>query len=156
MTLDLVLLDFAVSIHRLPVSSKGHSFLLQFLSDNISGGGIPFYSLTATAEELSLVLPSAYDDALQQALLSASSSSSLPPSSFSSQMNDDWKAFKVKGPLDFALTGILSALTAPLAANSISVFAISTYDTDYILVKAESVEKTARLWQTELGHNVTI
>jgi uncharacterized protein len=52
-----------------------------------------------------------------------------------------WNAFKVKGPLDFSLTGVLSELLTPLADAGISIFAISTYDTDYLLVKEEQFEK---------------
>lgn len=51
-----------------------------------------------------------------------------------------WRALKVQGPLDFALTGILAALTAPLADAGISLFAIATYDTDYVLVRAETLD----------------
>jgi uncharacterized protein len=46
-----------------------------------------------------------------------------------------WRALRVKGQLDFALTGVLASLTVPLAGAGISLFAISTFDTDYILVK---------------------
>ena len=48
----------------------------------------------------------------------------------------DWRAFVVEGPLDFALTGVLAGLTAPLATAGISIFAVSTYDTDYLLVRS--------------------
>lgn len=50
-----------------------------------------------------------------------------------------WRVFEVEGPLSFTLTGVLSSLTAPLAEAGIGVFAISTYDTDYLLVKSENV-----------------
>ena len=50
-----------------------------------------------------------------------------------------WRAFQVLGPLDFSLTGILAALADPLAKAGISIFAISTYDTDYVLVKEENL-----------------
>ncbi|HEX9074790.1 MAG TPA: ACT domain-containing protein, partial [Anaerolineae bacterium] len=46
-----------------------------------------------------------------------------------------WYCLKVRGPLDFVLTGILASLAVPLAEAGISIFAISTYDTDYFLVK---------------------
>ncbi len=52
-----------------------------------------------------------------------------------------WRAFKVGGPLDFALTGILAGLAAPLAEAGISIFAISTFDTDYLLVRAADLER---------------
>ncbi|MBV9616183.1 MAG: ACT domain-containing protein, partial [Ktedonobacteraceae bacterium] len=47
------------------------------------------------------------------------------------QYEGSWKAIKVHGPLDFSLTGILVALAAPLASAGISIFALSTFDTDY-------------------------
>lgn len=52
-----------------------------------------------------------------------------------------WWAFKVEGPLDFSLTGILSSLAAPLAENNIPIFAVSTFDTDYLLVEKKYVER---------------
>ena len=56
---------------------------------------------------------------------------------------DGWRAFRVEGTLDFSLTGILSGLSAVLAENKIGIFAVSTYNTDYILVKEENFEKAA-------------
>jgi hypothetical protein len=64
-----------------------------------------------------------------------------------------WRCLKVQGPLDFALTGILAALTAPLAAAGIALFAISTYDTDYLLVKAEMLDRAAEVLRGA-GHRV--
>ena len=51
----------------------------------------------------------------------------------------------VIGPLDFALTGILARITAPLAAGGISVFSVATYDTDYVLVDEVNRERTQSL-----------
>jgi hypothetical protein len=48
----------------------------------------------------------------------------------------DWRCLMVEGPLDFSLTGVLSALLAPLADAGVSIFALSTFDTDYLLVRA--------------------
>ncbi|MES2127002.1 MAG: ACT domain-containing protein [Pseudomonadota bacterium] len=50
-----------------------------------------------------------------------------------------WRALKVEGPLDFGLTGILAAIADPLARAGVSIFAISTFDTDYVLVKDDKV-----------------
>ena len=58
---------------------------------------------------------------------------------------DGWRAFRVQGTLDFSLIGILSALTSVLAAQKIGVFAVSTYNTDYVLVKADQFEKTLQI-----------
>lgn len=52
-----------------------------------------------------------------------------------------WRALMVEGPLDFSLTGILAGIAAPLAAAGISIFAISTFDTDYVLVKEARIDE---------------
>jgi hypothetical protein len=52
-----------------------------------------------------------------------------------------WRVLQVQGPLDFALVGVLAAITAPLAAAGVSIFALSTYDTDYVLVKEDALER---------------
>ena len=51
-----------------------------------------------------------------------------------------WRVLKVPGPLSFALTGIMASISSALADAGISIFALSTYDTDYILVKADQLE----------------
>jgi len=53
-----------------------------------------------------------------------------------------WAVLRLHGPIPFGTTGVLSSLTAPLAEAGISVFALSTFDTDYLLVKAESLVST--------------
>ena len=65
------------------------------------------------------------------------------------QAERGWRGFKVEGPLDFALTGILARLAAPLAEAGISIFAISTYDTDYLLVRTAELEAAAAVLQRE-------
>lgn len=52
---------------------------------------------------------------------------------------DGWRCLCVKGPLDFSLTGVLAGIVGPLSTAGIAIFSISTYDTDYILVKSESL-----------------
>ena len=54
---------------------------------------------------------------------------------------DGWRALRVDGTLDFSLTGILSKLATVLAEAQIGIFAVSTYDTDYILVKQENLDR---------------
>lgn len=51
-----------------------------------------------------------------------------------------WRMFKLQGPFDFALTGILKAVLDPLAATGVGIFAISTFDTDYVLVQEPQLE----------------
>jgi len=57
------------------------------------------------------------------------------------QRDDGWKAFRIQGVLDFSLIGILAKIAAVLADNGISIFAVSTYNTDYVLIKKENYEK---------------
>jgi hypothetical protein len=65
-----------------------------------------------------------------------------------------WRCLMVEGPLDFALTGILAAITAPLAEAGIPLFAVSTFDTDYLLVKADQFRRAMDVLRGA-GHRVT-
>lgn len=67
--------------------------------------------------------------------------------------DDGWRGFRIQGQLDFSLIGILSELSAILARNRIGIFAVSTYNTDYILVKEENFEKAMRVL-AEAGYRV--
>lgn len=87
-----------------------------------------FWSLTRTPDELSLVC--AEDD--------------LPPS-VDEHVERGWRAFQLEGPVPLSTTGVISGLTAPLAAAEIGVFVLSTYDTDYLLVKAAAFERAAAI-----------
>ncbi|MBQ1501170.1 MAG: ACT domain-containing protein [Firmicutes bacterium] len=77
----------------------------------------PFYFIGRTDEELSLVCPT----------------EDVPPRTLARE--DGWRGFRVRGPLDFSLVGILARISSVLAESGISIFAVSTFDTDYILVK---------------------
>lgn len=79
-----------------------------------------FCFLSKTDEEISLVCITQY----------------LPTNVI--ERDDGWKAFRIQGVLDFSLIGILSKISSLLADNKIGIFAISTYNTDYILTKKEN------------------
>jgi hypothetical protein len=66
---------------------------------------------------------------------------------------DGWRLLSVRGPLEFALTGIMAALSGELAAAGVSLFAVSTYDTDHVLVKSDDLERAVRALR-EAGHEV--
>ena len=85
-----------------------------------------FFAITKTREELSIVC-----------------NQTLVPEDITAER--DWNAFKVEGPLDFSLTGILADLSKPLADAGLSIFAISTFDTDYILVKTNNFDKAMHI-----------
>ena len=85
-----------------------------------------FHSVTRTAYELSVVC-----------------AEHLVPGDV--QCEGGWRCLAVNGPLDFALTGILAGLAAPLAEAGISIFAISTFDTDYLLVKQQHLQQAVEV-----------
>ena len=64
------------------------------------------------------------------------------------QRDDGWKAFCIRGVLDFSLIGILAKIATILADNGISIFAVSTYNTDYVLIKKENYQKALEVLQT--------
>ena len=64
-----------------------------------------------------------------------------------------WRGLKVVGPLDFALTGVLASLASPLAEAGVSIFAISTFDTDYLLVREEQLDGAIEALR-RVGHTV--
>ena len=86
-----------------------------------------FYFLARTDEELSLVCRTEDTPANTAA------------------RDDGWRAFRIEGVLDFSLIGILSRISAILAENKIGIFAVSTYNTDYILVKEENFERALQV-----------
>ena len=61
---------------------------------------------------------------------------------------DGWKGFRIEGELDFSLIGILSGITGALADNGIGIFAVSTYNTDYVLVKEENYIKALHVLES--------
>lgn len=61
------------------------------------------------------------------------------------EREDGWKGFRIQGVLDFSLIGILSKISGILAENGIGIFAVSTYNTDYILVKQENFSKAMQV-----------
>ncbi len=67
--------------------------------------------------------------------------------------DDGWSAFRICGVLDFSLVGILAKISAVLAESGIGIFAVSTYNTDYVLVKSESFDAAA-IALASVGYNI--
>ena len=65
------------------------------------------------------------------------------------ERDDGWKGFRIQGTLDFSLIGILSKLSGILADHKIGIFAVSTYNTDYILVKKENYDRALKALASE-------
>lgn len=124
-----------LAVIRLPPTSTIPSWILSPSSTAC------FLSITRTSDELSLVCPERIVP------------NSEPGDTNAMKIEKGWVSFKVQGPLDFSLTGILASLAQPLAAEGISIFAISTYDTDFILVKGDVVEKAVGVFLVQ-GHTV--
>lgn len=88
-------------------------------------------NISITADEISVVTPT----------------SQVPAETVNRE--DGWQMFKIEGVLDFSLIGILAKISGVLAKENISIFALSTFNTDYILVKTDKVHKAVR----ELNNN---
>ena len=61
------------------------------------------------------------------------------------EREDGWKGFRIQGTLDFSMIGVLSKLSGLLAQNKIGIFVVSTFNTDYILVKEENFDKALKI-----------
>jgi hypothetical protein len=94
-----------------------------------------FFSITGTADELSIVCR-------QNAV----------PDGVTCERG--WRCLRVAGTMPFFVVGVLASLTAPLVGAGISVFAISTFNTDYLLVKTDDFEKAIAALQ-QAGHSIT-
>jgi hypothetical protein len=126
--LDLELLREDYSVCRLPVGSPVPNGLFKHASE----GGV--VSVTWTPDEVSIMCPAA------QAPEDAS-------------VETPWRCFRVAGPVDLALTGILASIVSPLAAARVNIFAFSTFDTDYLLVPAVRLAEAITAL-TGAGHRV--
>jgi uncharacterized protein len=93
-----------------------------------------FYSITRTSDELSIVC----------------TEQNVPAGT---RTERGWRGLKVEGPLDFTLIGILASLARTLAGAGVSLFAISTFDTDYLLVKENDLSRAIQALK-ESGHQV--
>ncbi len=93
-----------------------------------------FHSVIRTEKELSVVC----------------AATAVPPGI---RQEGPFRAFEVEGPLDFALTGVLAALLVPLAEAGLSVFVLSTFDTDFVLVKADRLDAAAATLRA-VGHEI--
>jgi hypothetical protein len=90
--------------------------------------------VTTTADEVSIVCPYG-----------------LTPDG--GQTDHGWRLLTVRGPLEFTLTGIMAALAGVLAAAGVSLFAMSTFDTDHVLVKSAELDRAITAL-TEAGHEI--
>ena len=122
--MKLILLPGAFSICRLDADTETPAWALAGC----------FASVTHTDKELSMVCRS-----------------DLVPAGIRAE--GGWRCFEVEGPLAFSLTGVMASLSGVLAEAKISLFAVSTFDTDYILVR--DAEGASRAW-TGAGHTVLV
>ncbi len=134
MHLNLELDSLPYTVHRLHPSTLPSTYLRLV-------EGAAWFNITKTPEELSLVI--SHDFQPENSILLADDH----------QVEGNWRCFKVVGPLDFGLIGILANLANVLAAKSISLFVVSTFDTDYILVKKDKVLDAKKAFE-DVGHTV--
>ena len=94
-----------------------------------------FVFFARTDEELSLVCETAY----------------IPKDTLTRE--DGWRAFRIEGVLDFSMVGVLARMSSLLAEHAISIFAVSTYNTDYVFTKADSFDAAIALLE-QAGYTV--
>jgi len=99
-----------------------------------AAGKAGFVSITRNADELSIVCPQSW----------------LPGNV---QTDAGWRALKMEGPFDLAMIGVLAPVAVTLAAAQVNIFVVSTYDTDYVLVKAAKLETAVTALELA-GHTV--
>ncbi len=75
----------------------------------------------------------------------------IPPNAI--RCDDGWNGFRIQGVLDFSLIGILSKISSVLADNGISIFAVSTYNTDYVFIKEEKYQKALEVLK-QFGYKI--
>ena len=96
--------------------------------------GAPFFSVTRTSAELSIVCPEEH----------------VPPGITCER---GWRALRFDGPFEFGLVGVLASVAVPLAQSEVSILAIATYDTDYVLVEEPQLPLATQVLR-ERGHEV--
>jgi hypothetical protein len=123
--LDLTVLEERLSICRLDAGSEVPAWAT----------GASFFSVTRTEDELSVVCPEG-----------------VVPEGASQERG--WRALKLEGPLDLSMVGVLSSVAVPLAEVGASIFAVSTFDTDYVLVGKGQLDRAVATLR-ENGHTVS-
>jgi hypothetical protein len=114
--MELILLPDSLAICRLPQDAPIPQWAL--------AGDL--YAVFRSEDELSIVCPDGH-----------------PPAE--TKADSGWRALKVQGPLPLTEIGVIASLSAPLAAAGIAVFVISTFDTDYLLIKEADLSKAVRV-----------
>ncbi|GAB3359041.1 ACT domain-containing protein [Amycolatopsis echigonensis] len=117
------------SVVRLPADAAVPAELLE-------PGEPALVSVTRTPDELSLICPAGREPE-------------------GGTVEEGWRLFTVRGPLEFTLTGIISALASELAAAGVALFSLSTFDTDHILVPSDDLDRAVAAFR-EAGHEVLL
>ena len=126
LTLKFRVLPQGLAVCRLPGAAQLPSWALQD----------EFFSLTRTSDELSIVC--------EQPRV---------PNGVKAERN--WVALKLEGPFPFSMTGVLASFIEPLAKHKVPIFALSTFDTDFVLIKRENMEAALRAL-AEAGHEMLV
>ncbi|KAI8318597.1 hypothetical protein GQ54DRAFT_266722 [Martensiomyces pterosporus] len=123
MALRLKIQDGSYSVCRYPATADARLLLERCI-------GAEFYSITRTKDEISVIQP---------ANIAGVGGDSKP----AGKIESGWRLIKVEGPLDFGLVGIIHKISERLAGAGVPLFVTSTFDTDYVMVKAERLADAA-------------
>ncbi|GAB5590502.1 hypothetical protein Unana1_05402 [Umbelopsis nana] len=125
-TINLILLKDEFTLYQFPKSTKVPASVLDQ----------DWFTVSKTTDELSIILPSSV------------------PLEGATKTDANWRCFKVDAQMEFELVGILVRIVTPLKDDKISVFAVSTYDTDYVLVKSDHADRAFDILDAE--QNMTV
>jgi hypothetical protein len=125
-TINMILLKDEFTLYQFPKTTKVPASVFEQ----------EWFTVSKTTDELSIILPSAV------------------PMEGATKTDANWKCFKVDAQMEFELVGILVRIVKPLKDNNISVFAVSTYDTDYVLVKSDHADRAFEILGAE--QNMTV
>lgn len=128
-TIQLKILPDPFSVHQY---DRDFRHLLEVVQD------AAWYTVSKTTSELSLIVPSQFTLAAEP-----------------NKTEAGWRMFQVDAQMDFGLVGILARIVSPLKDHGIPVFVVSTFDTDYVMVKEDTLAKASEVLQDQKDISVT-
>ncbi|CAO3691612.1 unnamed protein product [Rhizopus stolonifer] len=132
-------MSYSIQLKVLPDQFSVHQYDRDFKLSPAILLDAPWYTISKTSSELSLILPTLYN----------------LPDPQPKKTEENWRMFQVDAQMDFGLVGILARIVSPLKDQGIPVFVLSTYDTDYVMVKEDKLTEAKETLNKQDGMTVT-
>ncbi|KAG1439681.1 hypothetical protein G6F56_012212 [Rhizopus delemar] len=132
-------MSYSIQLKVLPDQFSVHQYDRDFKLSPAILLDAPWYTISKTSSELSLILPTLYK----------------LPDPQPKKTEENWCMFQVDAQMDFGLVGILARIVSPLKDQGIPVFVLSTYDTDYVMVKKDKLTEAKETLNKQDGMTVT-